>query len=68
MVQTRNAGKSAKDEASAEQIEQPIENTSDTPGASSENKAESKSDDGASKSRDRLERFKALQARAVSGP
>jgi hypothetical protein len=67
MVQTRNAEKSAKDEASEEQIENPIENTSDTPDTSSENKTESKADDGASKARDRMERFKALQARAVSG-
>ncbi|KAJ6001698.1 hypothetical protein N7522_006925 [Penicillium canescens] len=66
MVQTRNAEKSAKDEAGEEQIEKPIKNTSDTPDTSSENKAESKADDGASKSRDRMERFKALQARAKS--
>ncbi|KAJ5317215.1 hypothetical protein PENANT_c059G05039 [Penicillium antarcticum] len=66
MVQTRKAEKSAKDEASEEYIEQPIETISDTPDTSSENKAGSKADDGASKSRDRMERFKALQARAKS--
>jgi pre-mRNA-splicing factor SYF2 len=73
MVRTRNADKSAKDEASQEQsIEQPTENTSESPVASSEKKTETQpddtKDDGASKARERMNRFKALQARAVCGP
>ncbi|KAJ5164628.1 uncharacterized protein N7500_006458 [Penicillium coprophilum] len=72
MVTTRNADKSAKDEVSQEQssIERPTENKSESPVASSENKAEAQSDDkkddGASKARERMDRFKALQARAKS--
>ncbi|KAJ5776033.1 uncharacterized protein N7511_001044 [Penicillium nucicola] len=66
MVQTRRAEKSAKDEASEQQTEHPIETTSDSPDTSSEKKVESKSDEGASKARDRMEKFKALQARAKS--
>ncbi|KAJ5796609.1 uncharacterized protein N7518_005149 [Penicillium psychrosexuale] len=69
MVRTRNADKSAKDEASQEQsIEQPTENTSESPVATSEDKAETQTDetkdDAASKARERMNRFKALQARA----
>ncbi|CAI7674124.1 unnamed protein product [Penicillium discolor] len=75
MVRTRNADKSAKDEASQEQsieqpTEQPTENTSELPATTSENKEESQpedtKDDGASKARERMNRFKALQARAKS--
>ncbi|CAP98471.1 pre-mRNA-splicing factor syf2 [Penicillium rubens] len=71
MVRTRNADKSAKDEASQEQpIDQPTENTSESPVASSEKKVETQpddtKDDGASKARERMNRFKALQARAKS--
>ncbi|KAJ5836072.1 hypothetical protein N7447_002098 [Penicillium robsamsonii] len=71
MVRTRNADKSAKDEASQEQsIEQPTETKSESPVATSENKAETqqddRKDDGASKARERMNRFKALQARAKS--
>lgn len=77
MVRTRNADESAKDEASQEHsieqpTEQPTENTSESPATTSENKEESQpegtKDDGASKARERMNRFKALQARAVSGP
>ncbi|CDM35519.1 hypothetical protein DTO013E5_8003 [Penicillium roqueforti] len=69
MVRTRNADKSAKDEASQEQfIEPPTENTSESPVATSEDKAETRTDetkdDAASKARERMNRFKALQARA----
>ena len=72
MVRTRTADKSAKDEASQEQfIEPPTENTSESPVATSEDKAETPTDntkdDAASKARERMNRFKALQARAVSG-
>ncbi|KAJ5959138.1 uncharacterized protein N7479_006288 [Penicillium vulpinum] len=71
MVRTRNADKSVKDETSQEQpIEQPTENTSEPLVAASENKAETQADgtkdDGASKARERMNRFKALQARAKS--
>ncbi|KAJ6188851.1 hypothetical protein N7519_003759 [Penicillium mononematosum] len=71
MVRTRNADKSVMDEASQEPpIEQPTENTSESPVASSEKKAETQpdvtKDDGASKARERMNRFKALQARAKS--
>ncbi|KAJ5189721.1 hypothetical protein N7491_008234 [Penicillium cf. griseofulvum] len=71
MVRTRNADKSAKDEASQEQsIEQPTENISESPAATSESKAETQlddtKDDAASKARERMNRFKALQARAKS--
>ncbi|KAJ5383393.1 hypothetical protein N7517_001304 [Penicillium concentricum] len=71
MVRTRNADKSAKDEAGQEQsIEQPTENKSESPIATSENKAETQpddaKDDGAFKARERMNRFKALQARAKS--
>lgn len=77
MVRTRNAEKSAKDGASQEQsidqpTEQPTEITSESPVTTSENKdtsqPEDTNDDGASKARERMNRFKALQARAVSGP
>lgn len=72
MVQTRNAEKSAQDEATQEQtIEQPTEATRESPVATSDAKAsntpEDQKDDGASKARERMQRFKALQARAVSG-
>ncbi|KXG47900.1 mRNA splicing factor SYF2 [Penicillium griseofulvum] len=71
MVRTRNADKAAKDEASQEQsTEQPTENISESPVATSESKAETQpddtKDDAASKARDRMNRFKALQARAKS--
>lgn len=73
MVQTRNAEKSAQDAATQEQmIEQPTEATRESPVAASDaeasNTPEDKKDDGASKARERMQRFKALQARAVSGP
>jgi pre-mRNA-splicing factor SYF2 len=72
MVRTRNAEKSAKDETSQEQTtEQPIENTRESPVAASDNKdnssSDGKKDDAASKARERMDRFKALKARAVSG-
>ncbi|OQE47171.1 hypothetical protein PENCOP_c001G07423 [Penicillium coprophilum] len=72
MVTTRNADKSAKDEVSQDQssIERPTENKSESPVATSEKKADAqpddKKDDGASKARERMDRFKALQARAKS--
>ncbi|KAJ5129274.1 uncharacterized protein N7515_005313 [Penicillium bovifimosum] len=71
MVRTRNAEKSAKDEPSQEQTtEQPIEDTPKSPVAASENKdnspPEDKKDDAASKARERMDRFKALKARAKS--
>ncbi|CAG8910247.1 unnamed protein product [Penicillium egyptiacum] len=71
MVRTRDADKSAKDEASQEQsVEQPTENTSEPSFATSEDKATTQpdetKDDGASKARERMNRFKALQARAKS--
>ncbi|KAJ5466923.1 hypothetical protein N7475_004675 [Penicillium sp. IBT 31633x] len=71
MVQTRNAEKSAQDEATQEQtIEQPTEATRESPVATSDAKAsntpEDQKDDGASKARERMQRFKALQARAKS--
>jgi pre-mRNA-splicing factor SYF2 len=73
MVRTRNADKAAKDEAKEERIvEQPTETENtrepqvETPETNAEASTEEKKDDAAPKANDRIARFKALQARAVS--
>lgn len=66
MPQTRNQVSSAVEEKKPEQHEQTEDVTEDTP-ASSEPNVEKKEDDAAAKARERQARFKALQARAVSG-
>ncbi|KAJ5772879.1 hypothetical protein N7457_007775 [Penicillium paradoxum] len=69
MVQTRNADRSAQNEASQEKtIEQPTQDTGESPvatcGTDASNPPDEKKDDSASKARERMDRFKALKARA----
>lgn len=73
MVQTRHADKSAQDKAQQDKtIEQPTENTRESPVVTSEkevsNPPDEQKDDSASKARERMDRFKALKARAVCKP
>lgn len=72
MVRTRNANKAEKDEGKTEQTnEHPIEkeHTRESPVETPEKKnepSEETNDEAAPKANDRMARFKALQARAVS--
>jgi pre-mRNA-splicing factor SYF2 len=73
MVRTRNADKAEKEEGKNEQsVEQATENENtrespvEKPETSEAPSAEEKTDDAAPKANDRMARFKALQARAVS--
>jgi pre-mRNA-splicing factor SYF2 len=73
MVRTRNADKAVKAEGKEEQIvEQATENDNtheahvEAPETNTKAPLEEKKDDAAPKANDRMARFKALQARAVS--
>jgi pre-mRNA-splicing factor SYF2 len=65
MPQTPPESTSVKDKPNVEQPEQ-VEAASEETSSSSEAPAESKENDAAAKARERMERFKALKARAVS--
>lgn len=73
MVRTRNADKSEKEEGKLI-VEQPTESENtrvspiETPETNAEASSEEKKDYAAPKTNDRMARFKALQARAVSAP
>jgi pre-mRNA-splicing factor SYF2 len=65
MPQTRPVSTSAEDEQKIEQPEQ-VEATEKETSSSSGAPEQSKENDAAAKARERMERFKALKARAVS--
>ncbi|KAJ5443786.1 Pre-mRNA-splicing factor syf2 [Penicillium daleae] len=66
MPQTPPVSTSAEEEPNIEQPEQVEATSTETP-SSSKAPAESKENDGVAKARERMERFKALKARAKSG-